>query len=274
MKIMLNGEIMDADAGRIDPSDRGFLLGDGVFETIAVHNGAPLRTNLHLSRLRSGLDIIGLAVKTLPEDLAAMLDAVIRANTLTEGALRLTLTRGPAKRGLIPSGEPRPTILVSAAAAVARPDSIAVIVAQSTRRNETSPLCRVKALGYGDNLLAAMEARSAGADDAVLMNTRDRVTGTTIANLFARFGDRIVTPPLADGALPGTVRRQALEILGAAEKSLSVSDLARADEIVITNALGPRRIVTLDGNPIGAGGGPGTMLSALRAALPFPVVSA
>jgi branched-chain amino acid aminotransferase len=102
-------------------------------------------------------------------------------------------------------------------------------------------------LSYLDNVMALQEAGERGADDAVLLNTCGNAVCFTTANLMARFGKDVVTPPVVDGALPGTVRRRLLERLPIIEMSLPPADLERADEIISTNSLGIRRLSALDG---------------------------
>jgi len=124
-----------------------------------------------------------------------------------------------------------------------------------TRRNEHSPLARVKSLNYLDNILARREAAENGADDAILLNTRGRVAETTIANLFALIDGRVVTPSVAEGALPGIARGLILERLEVAERPLTLAELRRAGEIVLTNSLGVRPVVAVDGVPLTGGDG-------------------
>ena len=180
-------------------------------------------------------------------DLARHLDETREANGMAEGVLRLTITRGRGVRGLAPAPDAVPTVCITAAQLPSRPDSFTAVIAARTRRNEFSPLSRIKSLSYLDNVIALQEAGERGADDAVLLNTRGNVACFTAANLMARFGKDMVTPPVGDGVLPGTVRRRLLERLPIIEMSLLPADLERADEIISTNSLGIRRLSALGG---------------------------
>jgi branched-chain amino acid aminotransferase len=247
MKLSLNGTLLEPEAARIAPGDRGFTLGDGLFETLRVREGAIRRLNAHLARLARGAEVIGLPLP--PLDLAAALEEVRAANGLSDAVLRLTLTRGEGPRGVLPPTTPHPTLLITAAPMAPAAPPARLIIATRTRRNERSPLAGVKSLNYLDNILARQEAAAAGADDAVLLNTRDRVAETSIANLFAVIDGRLLTPPLADGALPGVMRAAVLALEGA-EQSLSVHDLYRAGEMFLSSSLGLRPVATLAGRPL------------------------
>ena len=101
--IHLNGRLLPVADARIDPADRGLTLGDGLFETIRARDGQAVRLWRHLARLRAGAAVLGLDVPTSDRDLGRLLAETLAANGLADGVLRLTLTRGPAGRGLAPS---------------------------------------------------------------------------------------------------------------------------------------------------------------------------
>lgn len=251
--IWLNGRLTTADAARIDPADRGLLLGDGVFETLAVTDGRPLRLAAHLARLRAGAAVIGLPLALSDEDLAAAMAALLGATGSKAGSLRLTVTRGVGPRGLPPPPEPKPTIMLTAGGVP--PETPAnLIVAQSTRRNEHSPLSRIKSLNYLDNIIARMEAQRAGADDALLLNTAGRVAEASAACLFWVKGGGLFTPPIEEGALPGVRRAAIISAMGAAERPVAADELRGADEIFLANSLSVRLVASLDGRPVGWGG--------------------
>jgi len=260
VKLSLNGSLMEPEAARIAPGDRGFTLGDGLFETLRVKAGRIQRRDAHLARLARGAAVLALPLPAL--DLAAVLEEVRAANGLEEGSLRLTVTRGEGPRGVLPPPSPQPTVLVTAAPLASPAAPARLILARRTRRNEFSPLAGVKSLNYLDNILARQEAAEAGADDAILLNTRGSVAETSIANLFAVIGGRLLTPLLTDGVLPGIMRAAVLALEGT-EETLTPADLARADEVLLTSSLGIRSVALLEGRPLGAD----TLARRLRAAL-------
>lgn len=248
--IWLNGALCSAEAARIDPRDRGLLLGDGLFETILVEAGAPRYRRRHYARLRAGTAVLRLP---LPLNEAAFGDALAvtaQANHLTDGILRLTLTRGPGPRGIMPAARQQPTVMVTAATLAPVATAARVVIAQNTRRDETSPLSRIKSLNYLGGVLARFEANDHGADDAILLNHLGFVAEASAANLFLYHQGTWLTPPVSDGALPGIRREVLIEEALVHEARLSPSDLLKAKGLCLGNALGLRRISHLGGNPL------------------------
>jgi len=243
----LNGALVAEP--RLDPADRGFTLGDGLFETIRLAGGRPCHLDRHLARLSAGCAVLDLP---LPYDAVTLERAMIDLAAIQEcrdGVLRLTLSRGPGPRGLLPPVSPSPTLLLTLAPSSPPPGPARLVVATVTRRNEHSPLARIKSLNYLDNLLARQEAARRGADDALLLNSQGRVADSAIATLFVRFGGRIVTPPVADGALPGVARALVLEAGLAEERPLTPADLAQSEALLLANCLGARAVIRLDDRP-------------------------
>lgn len=248
MKLWLGEGLCDEAAARIAPGDRGLLLGDGLYETLAVRGGRPVRPAAHLARLARGAAVLDLPLPAL--DLAAVLQATVKANGLETGSLRLTLTRGSGPRGIAPPERPAPTLLVTAFAAApgapAPAAPVAAVIARTTRRNEQSPLATIKSLNALDGVLARQEAARRGAGEAILLNTAGRVAEAAAANLFVLAGGRLLTPPAAEGALPG-VMRGALLAAGAEEAPLTPEALLAAEAAVVTSALAIRPLGSLEG---------------------------
>lgn len=243
MKVWLDGHVVNQEKARIAPSDRGFTLGDGLFETLLLKDGALHHLEAHLHRMFDGARVLGLAV---PEtDFAAAMLEVAQANGLSTAAIRLTLSRGSGPRGLLPPPDGRPTCLITAAPYGVLPPAHAII-ARSTRRNEHSPLSRIKSLNYLDNIIARQEAEGRGANEALLLNTAGRVSEATIANVFIRRGSHVVTPPVNEGALPGVMRAEMLRS-GGEERPLGIEDILAADEVFLTSSLGIRPVARVEG---------------------------
>lgn len=232
MIVWLNGTLRDEADAAIAPGDRGFTLGDGLFETMVVRGGGILRLESHRARLAVGVGVLDLPLP--PLDVAALAADLLRANGLTDATLRLTITRGCGPRGVLPPAVPVPTVLLTAAPLPPPLPSAACITATVTRRNEHSPLARIKCLNYLDN---------------ILLNTAGRVAEATAATLFVVRDGRLLTPPVADGALPGVLRAAILEREGQ-EAPLTPADLAVCEEAFLTSSLGLRPITLLDGRPL------------------------
>ena len=252
-KIWLNGGFVEGVRARLDVADRGFTLGDGLFETFAVRAGRVLRVHAHLARLRRGADALRIPVPYDDATLRHALSDTIRMNNVRDGALRLTLSRGPSARGLAPPEKPSPTILIVAQAGLPPETPVRAIVARTARRDEGSALSRLKSLSYLEEVLARMEALDAGADEALLLNTQGRIADGAAATLFVVQKGELLTPAIAEGALPGIVRAAAIRDLDAIERALASEDVQAADEAVLANSLGARALVALDGRAIGSG---------------------
>jgi branched-chain amino acid aminotransferase len=241
--LYLNGAIVPSDFARIDPADRGFTLADGLFETLRAYRGKPFRLEDHLVRLETSAQALGIPLLFDAVRIAEAVVELLEANALTEGdaAIRITATRGTGARGLLPPVDVKPTLLITTTAYEPLPDTCSAAIVEM-RRNEGSPLSRLKSLGYLDNVLAAREAAGRGAEEAILLNNAGRVAGAARANVFAVLDGWLLTPPLRDGVLPGIARRVVLELAAALgipieEASLSPADLAGAREIFLTNSL-------------------------------------
>ncbi|MFA5861609.1 MAG: aminotransferase class IV, partial [Candidatus Thermoplasmatota archaeon] len=197
--VWLNGKLVPEDEARISPFDRGLLLGDGVFETMRAYDGRCYRQEEHLARLRAGCARMRLA---FPEGLAEAIRDVLRANGLSEAAVRVTLTRGPGGRGASPRGAGPPTALVTAVPVPPVPARVNVVTAPFPHTGVTG----VKTVDYVANVLARIAAEEAGADDAIFVDGDGFVVEATQANVFAFLGHALVTPPLSSGCLPGVTR--------------------------------------------------------------------
>ncbi|WP_247896642.1 aminotransferase class IV [Azospirillum argentinense] len=251
--VWLNGRLLPAAEARIDPADRGFTLGDGLFETIRVAGGNARHLDRHLARLADSAALLGLPLSHDAAALAAAAEALIAAQGCVEGVLRITLTRGTGARGVLPPVDAVPTLLMTLAPAPPPAGPVEAVIARVTRRNEHSPLSRVKSLNYLDSILARQEAATRGAGEALLLNSAGRLAESSVANLFIVRDGRLLTPPVAEGALPGIRRALILERGDASEAPLSVADLLGAGEAFLTNSLGLRPLLRVDGQTIGAG---------------------
>ncbi len=266
MRVCLNGKLMDEAEARIAPSDRGFLLGDGVFETIAVRRGQARRLHAHFERLRRDANIIALALPWPDTTLSALVERVAEENQLSDAAVRLTVTRGSGPRGLLPPSTPEPTLLITASPLPDMSIPITLVVSDITTRNENSPLSVIKNINYLENIMLRQDAAEQSADDAIVLNTQGRVAETTIANIFALVDGVVVTPPIAEGALPGVMRADVLKLARGEERPITVEMLKAASEVFVSNALGLRGVIAIDGQPIGDGE-PGLITQMLAARL-------
>ena len=253
MKVSLNGVITEVDAARIDPRDRGLTLGDGVFETIAVRRGKAPKLAAHLARMRNGLATIGLALAIDDMTLGGWMANLLMDAGMADAALRLTVTRGLGARGIVPPASGHPTVMITVSPLSPPGGPARVIIATGTRRNEHSPTSRIKSLGYLDNIIARQEASDRAADDALMLNTAGHLACATVGNVFLLIDGGLLTPPVTDGALPGIARADVIALTKAEERTITHEMMERAAEAFITNALGLRPIIAINGAPVGDG---------------------
>ncbi|MBR0793700.1 aminotransferase class IV [Bradyrhizobium manausense] len=247
--VWLNGSLVDQSDARVSVADRGFTLADGLFETIKAVGSRPFWLAEHFARLKAGAAEIGLAIPFSEDRIFDAADRLLAGvASEAQSALRLTVTRGAAARGLWPkdAAQQQPTCVLTVAPSVVMPPQ-AFVVCRSTCRNERSPLSRIKSLGYGDNILARREAIDRGADDAIMLNTKGHVACATVGNIFFRVDGRWVTPPRDDGILAGLARKRFIAELGAAESSVTTDMIRRSDAGFVCNSLGFSLIKSIDG---------------------------
>ena len=235
--IWLNGRFVPAESA-IAASDRGLLLADGVFDTALILGGHVFCGSAHRDRLARAAERLGIPIQV------SMIDAAMTAlaSRRVDGSLRVTLTRGPGPRGLVLPAEPQPTLLGATAplapSLMFRPVACAIT---PIARNETSPVSRIKALTYLDAVLANDAVRKVGAEEALFCNTRGALVCSSLANLFLRLGNTLVTPPIEDGILDGITRAFVLHNAAACGltpeiRSIDPAELGNADAF-LTNSL-------------------------------------
>jgi branched-subunit amino acid aminotransferase/4-amino-4-deoxychorismate lyase len=254
MIIWCDGDWLEGDAARVPVRDRGFALGDGLFETILWDCGLK-RFDRHHARLTSSAAALRLPPPPEEGALADIARETIARNQLhnTRAALRVVWTAGAGPRGLPRPQDITPSLIISAAPSPELTEPVALKTV-SIRRNETAPSSRHKTLSYIDSVMARAEAEAAGADEALMLNTRGNVASGAASNIFLVIDGRVRTPALEDGALPGTVRAALLDAaLGDEVGAIAAEDAARAEAAFITNALNPLRAVkSIDGRVLDA----------------------
>ena len=258
----VNGQLLPNDAVRVAADDRGFTLGDGLFETIRISRGQPVLLDFHLRRLCQGAKVLELGLLPLM-DLGDAVRQVVAVNKFAEAVVRLNVSRGVGQRGLATTPGMVPTVIITAHPYQPYParwysDGIQAVVT-GVVRNERSPVANIKSLSYIEQVLARQAAQRHGADVGLLLNTRGQIVSADCANLFVVRGHSLLTPSLEMGALPGVVRQVLLNIAGGlglevAEVELSRTDILAGDEALLTNVLlEVAPLVLLDGEQIGSG---------------------
>jgi branched-chain amino acid aminotransferase len=223
--LIVDGEWTEGGVLKLDSSDRGFLLGDGLFETMRMEGGRVLLWRRHLRRLEAAAARLDFSLNLSAIELS-LETASARAGSESL-SLRLSVSRGPGPRGLLPAAEARPlTVLTGAPAGPRRADPVSAVLSD-IRRNSTSPLSGMKSLSYQDQVLARMDAARRGALDAIMLNERGEPASTSCANLLGWKDGRWISPPLTTGVLPGIVREVLIDGGEVIEGSLDLEDLGQ-----------------------------------------------
>ena len=244
----------------VDAADRGLLLGDGLFETLLVVNRSPVLRDEHVERLLASAAALRFSLPAgFLDDLDTALDATLAALPQTVASLRITLTRGVGPRGLEPPPDGIPTLLLQAALF----DPSAVVTAgaailDAPRIDPLDPLAGHKSTSALRWVLARMRAQARGADVALLRTVAGDMAEADFANLFLVAGDKVVTPPLSRGVLPGVTRAWAIDALRAdarllIERPCEADELLGAAEVFLTSSLiGVRPLRSIDGRSLPA----------------------
>ena len=239
----------------IAPDDRGFALGHGLFETILWDDHHPGHWDAHLDRMARACAVLGLPK---PDRIACrnvVEEALEAADRPHRAAVRLNWSAGRGERGLDPPARLEP-VLTASAAKLGPPPGPAVVITAKTRRNDRSAASRVKSLAYLDNVLARAEAKAAGADEALMLNTRGKAVCATAANLFWFEDQTLYTPAPEAGVLEGIIRAEVLRAarrLGLKVKQIRGAKPERLEDVplFLTNSLvGVRPVARLDGRRV------------------------
>ncbi|WP_411819006.1 aminotransferase class IV [Hyphococcus formosus] len=258
MTIYFSGQYLD-DPTSINVADRGFLLGDGIFETILLRDGQPAFFSAHIARLTAGAAALGIDVKFTETEIAKAITDLAERNGAKKGAAscRITLTRGVGARGLSAEDANEPTLLVTVSPYKGTGgESLRLMVARASRA-ERSISARYKTLNYLDNVLAREEARAAKMDDAIMLNHAGRVACASAANVFViREDGEVVTPPVREGALSGIVRNVLLQTANNAGLAVVEAEIDRHElkksAIILTNSLIGLRLATIKSGEVSA----------------------
>lgn len=242
MKVFLNGRFLPEEQASVSITDRGFLYGDGLFETVRVSRAQPFRWHQHWKRLFWGARFLEIPIPYTESETLRIVRQLLEINESDEAILRLTLTRGPGPRGYSPSHAHSPTVLIAThPAPETTGDNIGPwkLATSSLRVHHHDPLIQLKTCNKLLNIMARAEAESRGVHDALLLNQDGTVTETTRANLFWVKNGTVGTPPLGAGLLPGITRDLVLGLchrldLTVVEKSIGLRELTRADSIFVT----------------------------------------
>ena len=262
----VNGTIVEIDGATISVTDHGFLYGESVYETIRTYRRRAFLVRRHLERLERSAASIFITLPWPSEKIAGEVNRTLEAAGPGPGeyAIRIVATRGDGPFGYDPALCPRPNMVIllrKLGEPSFDPRTTGVSAAiSSVRRNPIESLDpRIKSSNLLNNILAAHDARRAGADEAVLFNTAGFLSEGTQSNIFFVAAGTLHTPSLDCGLLSGVTRDLILDLAAKekiphAEGRYRREALAAADEIFLTSTT--REVLPisrLDGNPVGDG---------------------
>lgn len=254
--------------------DRGFLYGDGLFETMRSYGGRIFKLDEHLSRLFRSSKVLKIKMPYSKKELKRAVHRDLKAARIKDAYIRLTLTRGEGTFNFKHDSRMKPNVVVTVKEFKGYPDifyfrGISAKISD-IRQNEYSPLSGIKSLNFLDHIIARMRAQDEGFYEAILTNTKGHVAEAATSNIFLVKRGMLLTPSLDSGILPGITRRAVIRIarklgIRVAEKAITQKELAGADEIFLTNSLGEIFPVVRVGKIAIGNGLPGEMTKLLHA---------
>ncbi len=262
--IFMNDRLVPEDEAKVSVFDHGLLYGDGVFEGLRSYSGKVFRLDEHLDRLYASARAICLEIPLPKAAVAKAVVDTLAANKLTDGYVRLVVTRGAGSLGLDPNRTKNPQVIVIADTIALYPaefyDKGLRIVTAATQRTHSAALSpRIKSLNYLNNIMAKLEGLQAGCVEALMLNHKGEVAECTGDNVFVVRSGVLLTPPPDAGILEGITRNAVMDLARAAtidcrEATLVRHDLYTADECFLTGtAAEVIPVVEIDGRTIGAG---------------------
>ena len=261
-KIWINGKLADAASASISVFDRGFMYGDGVFETMRSYAGKIFKIDEHLDRLKRALNIIKIRLPCSKKYLKNAIYKSLSVNRLSGAYIKVVVTRGEGRFGISHLDYFIPNIVIVAKDFEGYPDWMfnrGLRAKIAGVQNEQSTISKIKSLNYLPHILARFEAKGGGFDEAILTNTKGYITEAATSNIFLVKKNNIITPSIDSGILPGITRGVVIRIakrleFKVRERSVSRRELLNADEIFLTNSLAEvLPVIKVDSKIIGSG---------------------
>ena len=268
----VDGELVPADEATVSVRDRGFMYGDAAFETLRAYGGELFEWAAHADRLAETCDVLELDHGLEAGALRERVEETIAANGFEEAYVRLSVTRGVQPGKLTPDPEVDPTVVVVVSELPrggrgSDPvwDGPATVQTVKTRRMPDRALpARAKTHNYLNGILARLELRVTGADEALMLDSAGHVAEGATSNVFFVADGALCTPSLDGPVLPGVTRRVVIDLareegIPVREGQFTPDDVRNAAEAFVTNTTWELRpVATVDG--IDCGGGPVTTL--------------
>ncbi len=276
MKVYVDGAFVEKQDAKISVFDHGLLYGDGIFEGIRVYKNCVYRLDEHLERLEYSAKALLLEMPWTRAELSDLVCESCRVNGLSDGYIRMIVTRGVGSLGLSPNSCKTPSLIIIADSIALYPsecysEGLAIVTVPTRRTGVASLNPGVKSLNYLNNIMAKMEAAQSGALEAIMLNDQGYVAECTGDNLFIVHKGTVYTPDAANGALRGITRQAVMDLAAKCGYELKEANLTRyeiwnADECFLTGTAAELiPVVKLDSRTIGDGK-PGPVTRQLHAA--------
>ncbi len=264
MKIWYDGEFVERENAKISVFDHGILYGDGCFEGIRFYNSKIFRLDVHIERLFNCMRYLMLDLPWSYDEVCKATEETVAQCGLTDGYIRLIVTRGVGDLGLDPAKCPKASMIIIAQDIALYPqemyDNGLKVITSSYRRATPDMLCQqVKSLNYLNSILAKVECVQRGAGEALILNAQGNIAECTGDNIFIVKKGVVYTPPITEGALDGITRQAVVDIceemgIELIEADMNRFDVIIADECFLTGTAAEVIAVSeLDGRPIGTG---------------------
>ncbi|MDO8536341.1 MAG: branched-chain-amino-acid transaminase [Candidatus Omnitrophota bacterium] len=261
-KIWINGKFVDPDKAKVSVFDRGFMYGDGVFETMRSYAGTIFKLDRHLDRIFQSMDAIGIRRRYSKRLIEKAIRSALRINDLSGAYIKFTVTRGEGRFGISYKDEFSANVVIVAKEFDGYPSWMfddgldAKIIGV---QNEMSITSGIKSLNYLPSILARFDAKRLGFDEAILTNTKGYIAEAATSNIFIVKNKALITPSIESGILPGVTRGVVIEIakrlkMSVKKKLVTRNELFGADELFLTNSLAEVLPVTkVDSKCVGTG---------------------
>lgn len=264
LQIYLAGKLVPKEQAVVSVFDHGLLYGDGVFEGIRIYSGKVFLEQEHIERLYESALSIRLTIPMSPAEMTSAVRETVAANNITDGYVRLVVTRGAGTLGIDPQRTSNPQVIIIADSISLYPqelyDNGLKLITASTIRNHSAAISpRIKSLNYLNNILAKIEGSDAGIVEALMLNHKGEVAECTGDNIFIVKSGILKTPPPEAGILEGITRNAVIRLAREAgitvqEVPLVRHDIFIADECFLTGTAAELiAAVSLDGRTIGSG---------------------
>lgn len=264
MKIYMNGKLVDKAKAHVSVFDHGLLYGDGVFEGIRAYNGRVFMLDEHVDRLYKSAQAISLTIPMTKKEMAKAVVISCKANKVSNGYIRLIVTRGAGTLGLNPYSCGAPQVIIIAGGIQLYPakvyeNGLSVVTVGTVRNPTEATNPRIKSLNYLNNILAKIEAINAGVMECIMLNAQGYVAEASGDNIFIVRGDTLITPPSWCGSLEGVTRAVVMKLAPehgyqVKEDVLARYDLYNADEMFLTGTAAEIiSVVNMDRRIIGTG---------------------